>query len=359
MSSARARTWISTAVLVTAAAGALLFAWFGIARKDEAARAKKAADARLYAFAPAKVKSLTVEAKGGVTRLARAGDGWRIEAPVEADAERAAVDALVERVADLRRKAAVVATAGPDDLARYGLARPRAKVSLTLDDGKVETFTLGDENAFDGTAFVRTTAGAVDLVAGDVKWAVDRSTFDLREKQLLPFQEKDLQRVEIAARPIAYTLVRKGERWRLAAPVDDRADGATVDRILAALHGLRATAFESVESAAGGAIQQPRWKVTLVTGKGVRRTLLIAEQAAGSKAPSPLRAQLEGSAEIASLPAGAARDLDQDLLALRDKTVVDGLPKSARDAEQKQPPQAEASAGAARKAISPPVSGRN
>src|SRR6266536_2255220 len=139
------RTLLSTLLLAVLAAGAVAFAWFGVEKRDEAAERKKVADEKLYAFSPAKVKTVTVEAKGATTRLARARtgdvDGW----PVQADAERAAVDALVDKVAELRRKAAVSAV--PDDaaLARYGLARPRAKVALALEDGRVETLALGED----------------------------------------------------------------------------------------------------------------------------------------------------------------------------------------------------------------------
>ncbi|HJW76933.1 MAG TPA: hypothetical protein VJ787_14930, partial [Thermoleophilia bacterium] len=68
---ARARTLASTALFLAVAGGALALAWFGIAKKDEAAQAKKTAEEKLYAFAPAKVMAITVEAKGETTRLAR------------------------------------------------------------------------------------------------------------------------------------------------------------------------------------------------------------------------------------------------------------------------------------------------
>src|SRR5512144_2988768 len=212
------RSLVSTLALLAVAGGAVAAAWFGIARKDDAAQAKKAAEEKLYAFAPAKVRAIVVQAKGDRTALSRAGDGWRIESPVKADAERATVDALLDRIAELRRKSSIATAPDAAALARYGLSQPRATVNLTLDGGKSETLALGDENAFDGTEFVRTTSGAVELVPGDVKWSVERSTFDLRDKRLLPFADKDLQRVSIAAPRLSYELLREGESWRLEAP---------------------------------------------------------------------------------------------------------------------------------------------
>ena len=319
------RSLVSTLVLLAVAAAALAAAFFGIAKKDEAKEAKKAEEEKLYAFAPAKVKAIAVEAKGEATALARSGDGWRIESPVKAGAERATVDALVDRIAELRRKSTIAPAPDGAALARYGLEKPRAKVTLTLDDGKSESLALGDENAFDGTAFVRTTGGAIELVPGEVKWSVERSTFDLREKRLLPFEDKDLQRISIVAPKLSYELAREGDAWRLAAPARERADEATVSRVLSALRGLRATAFSPArggESARG--LEEPRWTVKLVSTAGTR-TLRIGEApraGKGDAGPRPLHARLDGADEVATLPEDAGKDLDQDLFALRDKAVL-------------------------------------
>ena len=325
---ARNRSLVSTLVLLAVAGGALAAAWFGIAKKDEAKEARKAAEEKLYAFAPARVKAITVAAKGDTTALARTGDGWRIESPVRADAERATVDSLVDGIAELRRKSSIAPAPDAAALARYGLSQPRATATLTLDDGKTETLALGDENAFDGTAFVRTTGGAVELVPGDVKWSVERSTFDLREKRLLPFEDKDLQRVSVTTPKLSYELVREGDAWRLEAPSREKADDATVSRVLGAIRGLRATAFlppQQDDRALG--LDRPRWKVKLVTQGGARALVIGAmpgepPASKGEGAPRPLYARLEGATEMATVPESATTDLEQDLLALRDKSVL-------------------------------------
>ena len=339
------RTLLSTLLLIALAAGAVAAAWFGIVKKDEAKDVKKAAEEKLYAFGPAKVKAITVEAKGETTALARSGDGWRLESPVPAAAERATVESIVDKMAELRRTSSIAQAPDAAALVRYGLSKPRAKVTLTLEDGKKETLLLGDENAFDGSAFVQTTGGAVELVPGDVKWSVERSAFDLREKRLLPFEDKDLQRVSVVTPRLSYELVREGDAWRLDAPAKERADDTTVSRVLGAIRGLRATAFllpPQNDRALG--LDRPRWKVKLVSGGGTR-TLVIggeaggeASEKAGEKAgeraggasaphgeetgPRPLHAKLEGAAEVAVLAGGAVKDLEQDLFALRDKSVL-------------------------------------
>jgi hypothetical protein len=242
---------------------------------------------------------------------------------VSVEGERAAVDALVERIATLSRISEVDTGADAGALARYGLASPRAKVTMALKSGATETLALGDENPFDGTAFVRTTAGVVALVPGDLGWAVERSTFDLRETRLLPFDEGDVERVEVAAPTLTYALAREGsEGWRLDVPLEDRGDDATVRRVLGAIRGMRATSFAPAAPDGGHPLPAPRWRVALSLKGGRRRAVAVFPVAPGGTAPTSLRARVEGSSEVATLAADATRDLEQDLFALRDKTVL-------------------------------------
>jgi hypothetical protein len=335
----RARALASTSLLLAVAGGVLLYGWFGIARKDEERQARESSQAKLYDFAPSTVSGITVEAKGEVTRLARSGDGWRVEAPVQAQGERAAAEAIVNRMADLRRTSLVAGAPPTDALARYGLERPRATVKLTLAGGKAESLALGDENTFDGTAFVRDTSGAVALVPGDIRWTIEKSTFDLRDKRLLPFEDKDVARLEVTTPRLSYALVREGSAaWRLDAPVKDEADPATAGRVLGAVRGLRATAFhrsagEQASRAPGG----QRWRVTLVAPDGSRRSLTLSEGPSPSRsAAAPgrgqvapaLLARVEGSGETATVAPGTVKDLEQDLDALRAKRVPPTAPES-------------------------------
>jgi hypothetical protein len=309
---ARSRTLLSTLLLLALAAGAVAYAWFGVEKKDQAAQARKDADAKLYAFDPEKVKAFTVTAKGATSRLERDGDGWRLTAPVAAPAERYAAQAVVDKVAGLRRKAAIAEKPDPAALAGYGLAKPRARVELTVDGGRSETLELGDENAFDGTVFVRTTSGAVELVPGDLRWTIEKEPFELRDKRLLPFEDAEVAKLEVAGPKRAYALARDGQAWKLTAPIAERADDTAAGRAAGAVRSLRATAFQAEDDAARKALAKPAWRVTLTRASGPARTLLL----------SPPYARLEGAGEVAKVPEDAARDLDQDLFALRDKKVL-------------------------------------
>ena len=332
------RAVLSSLVLVALAAAAVAAAWFGIARRDDARQARRSAEERLFAFQPADVTGLTVEAKGETTRLARAGDRWRVEAPVDAAADRGTVESIVDRIAELRRKG-VADAAAPDAARRYGLAPPRAAIALALRDGRTETLALGDENPFDGTLFARSTGGAVALVPGDVRWLLERSTFDLREKRLVPFEEDEVQRVQVETATRSYVLAREGpDAWRLEAPVRERADRAAAARVLSAIRGLRASAFRRAsanEPPPGG----PRRTVAISFRDRPPSRVVLWERRAPAPASPPregagagptLLARVEGSGEVASVPESAAHELEQDLERLREAPARDLSPKGER-----------------------------
>ncbi len=322
---ARTRNAVVPLVLLAAVAAAVAYAYYGVERKGEHEKARKETEEKLFSFQREQVKELTVEAKGSSAKLVRGDTGWRIVSPVEAEADRGVVDALLDKMAGLRRKQAIESgDAGPANLGRFGLDKPRVRVALALEGGKSETLALGDESGFDGSIFVRPTGGTVELVGGDARWAIEKDLFDLREKRLLVLEDKDIQRIEVTAPKLSYAVERAGGGWRLAAPISDRADQTTVDRLLGALRGLRATQFVSSRARDEDyGLDKPRYLVRLV-GPGAERKLAIGAppRKKGEPDPATLFARVGAARELAGVQAAQVKDLDEDLWALRDKSVL-------------------------------------
>jgi hypothetical protein len=179
---ARTRNLATLLVLLTAAAEAVLLAWWGVDLRGaaEASRAERAA--RLFAFEPAEVKELTVQGSAGTTALVRGPQGFRIPA-LDAEADGGAVDSILELFAHLRRKAEVAPPgAGDAALQGYGLLHPRVRVEALLADGRRESLALGDRNAFDGSLYVRPTSGEVALAPGEIGYWLDKGPAELRRK---------------------------------------------------------------------------------------------------------------------------------------------------------------------------------
>jgi hypothetical protein len=325
---ARARSAVTTFSLLALVAVAVAYAWFGVEKKGESDKARKEAEEQLFAFDKSKLKELSVEAKGSSVTIVRAGPGWRIASPVEADADAVAVQAIIDRIATLKRRSRV---AEPDagSLASYGLERPKAFIAFALEDGRAETLALGDENAFDGSVFVRPTSGAVERVGGDVRFSLEKDLFALREKRLFPYQESDITRLEVKAPSGAYTLERSGGEWRLSAPVADRADDAAAAKVVGAVRGMQASEFvASPRPDQDHGLDRPAFQVRVAVAGGATRSAAIGIPPRERDTARYLR--LEGSREVAKVAPAQVADLEQPLLALRDKSALRFEPTQVR-----------------------------
>ncbi len=344
---ARARNALVTLALLAATAAALAIAFYGVERPLEREKTAKEAEEKVLAVGRGEVKVLRLAGKGPEVRLERTGDGWRVTAPVEAPADRVAADALLDAALGLRRRQRV---AEPDaGLATFGLSPPRMRLTLELAGGGTRELEVGDENPFDGSLFVRAGGGPAVSVGPGAKYSLEKELLDLREKDVFPVQEKDLTRLELKGPKLEAALVREGGAWRLAAPIAEQADDAAVGRLVSALRALRATRFDDAPGPeARYGLDHPRWTVTARGPGETVRTLELGEAPgagpAGAKAaarpaagkppaamvaakpseepPAELWARVSGSRSLALLPASAAKDLDLDLWALRDKSLL-------------------------------------
>ncbi len=324
---ARSRSALVTLAFLAAAAAALFLAWYAVERPAEREKAGKEAEEKLLAVGRDEVKAVRLAGRGPEVRLERAGDGWRVVAPVEAPADRAAAGALLDAALGLRRRQRV---AEPDaGLSAYGLAPPRLRLVLELAGGGARTLEAGDENPFDGSLFVRVDAGPVVSVGPGARWSLEKGLQDLREKQLFPIEERDLARLEVAGPKLAFALSRQGGEWRLVAPLSERADDAAVGRLMAALRGLRAARFDDAPGPDRGyGLDRPRWKVTARGPGDPVRALELGAAPGGAGKPAAggseaeLWARVSGSRSLAAVPSREARDLEVDLWTLRDKSVT-------------------------------------
>ena len=125
----------------------------------------------------------------------------------------------------------------------------------------------------------------------------------------------------------AMRFVRKDEQWRIAQPIDAKADESEIRRVLDLFDNLRyETLFTPGDPEAPApkvtGLDKPLWTVGLSDAAGVTRTLRIGR-------PVPLSADLktyvraEQSDHTYVVSANFPRQLDRSLSSFRDKTILD------------------------------------
>jgi len=325
---ARARSAVTTLALLLVAGGALLYAWFGVEQRGEAEGKQKEAAERILAFEPGQVRALRVEARGQTTALTRTGKGWRIEGLSEA-ADGGAVESLLSRLSGLRRKAEAAEKPDAAALAQSGLAPPRGRIELDLEEGKRLTVALGEPSPFDGSLPVRAGEGPVLLVGADAEWALLRTTDDLRDRVLLHFEVEKVQGVRLlAGGRLAWEVARRpaldgsAAGWALVAPRRAPAQADRVDSLLRALGAMRALRFAGGGQARDAGLQPPARTLVLLGEGGAE----LGRIELGKEASDSLYARSSAGPRIVEVDRGSAA----------------AIPASAAGLEEKAPPPAKA-----------------
>ena len=297
---------------VAAGIGGLAF-W---ANKDEAKKTQaKEKSEKLFDFDKAKVRKLRLEKGGQLTAAAeKTGGAWKLTAPVQADGDAAALDAVADQLSTLKQKKELE---GKTEPAAFGLDKPKLRVAVTLEDGKEQALELGIDNPFDGTLFVRRQGDAtIRMVDGFQKTNFDKSLFELRDKRVARLDDNaEVKRVEVLGVKAPYALAKDGAGWKLEKPAE-AADASTAERVVASLKGLRATA---VAAEAGKPAQyglgRPKLTVKIATGTGAR-TVTVG-QASGKT-----YAMRDDAGTVYEVDGQILKDLEKTRAELVDKQLV-------------------------------------
>lgn len=332
-------TLVALLGLLLVAAGLGLFAYFGVHEKDARESKQKAAEQALFPQPAAHNEKpaqpnftrLTIRAKGDTTVLERGPKGeWEIVSPIRAAADKLTLDALVSQLQTAKIKDVIEQNADPAALERYGLAKPRFSVTAVTTQPGAQPVELvlhgGVENSFDGSIFVRRgDEPKVSSAPGGLRWALEKSTYELRDKQVLAVDEPKVSQLELKTSKRSLLLERTGKKsWRLVQPMAMTADTSTVEAMLASLRNERALAFPEDSPAARGTygLETPRLEatVTLEGGEKIRLRFSL-ENADGPGKAYALREEAAG-ATLAEITPACAVALDKEPLDLRDRSVL-------------------------------------
>jgi hypothetical protein len=317
------RTVLILAALVAALAAFIWFVERDLPSSEELVERSK----KVLAFESDEVTALAIEWDGQTVRLERApaperaedageeaeedeqaeepapSPEWRLTEPVEARADRAAVEGLLASLSGLDKRR----TLEDAERSEVGLDPPRGRVTVVTADGE-RTLEIGAE--------VPASENVLVALAGEPEvWVTPRSfTVQLgrepgewRSREVVSVTQDRISGLTLrrsgAEAPVVLVR-REGERFYLEEPVDDLADPELVERTLSDLVTLRAQRFldgggEGDEPASPAALglEPPRAviEVTVEGGEPLRVELgaPVGEEPAG------------GADEWAGAPGGA------------------------------------------------------
>ena len=298
----------------------------GQQRQDEAERSRQLLD-----FSDHEARRLTIDRGDTVTILEKAEDSWRLTNPVSTGADQQAVERYLRNLREtevegdpLRDSAAVAGGGGR--LADYGLERPRLKVLLELGGEPAagfDTLLFGDDTPTERFTYLQRSGDNPEVLRVRA-WRfdnLDKGPFDLRDRQLLAFDQDEVRgmRLHRPGEVVELSLQERG--WRLDLPLAREADDDEVDGILSRLRNAEVSqvAFETptAQDLAAAGLGEAPVEVTLWIGedRAEKRLQVGFERGGGDR---------------------FARDSSRPHVFVIDSTVVNELLKPLPDLREKK-----------------------
>lgn len=291
-------------------------------------------DPQVARFNPADARRVELTHGAETIVLAKEKERWKLVKPLEADADAAKVNDVLDKLSALQaRDKDVLDKADPK---KYGLDKPGTLVRVTVEeevkgendadakDKKKKTRTLAVRVGKHDTDAKKLYVQADDLprvnaVEDSLAPLLGRPALAYRGKRVLDFALADVAKVEIDrnGQKVALTQGRGG--WRLAAPFAADADAVKAEQVATGLGALEALEYvndkpkESDLEAQYG-LGKPALKVTLTftDQKKPARTLLVGKARGGKPG---YFAKLADAPAVFAVAADLHKQLDRDSLA--------------------------------------------
>jgi Domain of unknown function (DUF4340) len=277
---------------------------------------------RVFTLEPADVTELELKRADSTVKLKRESDGWQIQAPVNARADRGAVDETVTSVVTARMDREI--EADPKTLGDYGLDKPAAEITLRLKDGKQAGLILGAKSPTGVWVYAREAGKPAVFVVGDsVLRDSTRPVAEFRDKTVLAFEQREVTGLEIDTRDDKIALEQAEGRWKLIRPRPLPADTDTVRDFLEKLRAARVKEFaaDAPSSLQPFGLDKPV-RIDLQTGRDKDRatkTLLIGRADTAKKGVYAMR---PGESTVMLIPDETWTAVPKNVAVLRDKSVV-------------------------------------
>lgn len=246
------------------------------------------------------------------------GEQWEIVKPVKARADEWRASGLVRQVADLKAKefAAEPAT----DLTTYGLDKPSVRLELWEKDAKApKTLALATAKGKPETLYAR-HEGTMTVVVVDpaILNDIPAGPWEIRDKSLFRYANKDVKKIRVAAGDKAVAVEREGEsKWKVVEPSAGPAHEPKVTDLLFKLTGLRVDGVVAEQPAALDkyGLDTPELTVTVTKTDGKELgTLLISKEEKEQR-----YVQIKGETAVYAIPAKDLKDLPRTPEDFREK----------------------------------------
>jgi hypothetical protein len=236
-----------TTLLLLAIAIALAAFIFTLDRFSQNTRERQERSAHVVEVNRTDIDGLTIHNGDGFIKVKAEGDGWKMVAPWQDDADAGVIDQLLDAIQNLRPED-VITDLGKGDKKRqilkdFGLNK--SKIRLKLDGKRMPAeLEFGQDTAVPGRGYLRIADDdAVYVVNNDLKNIVSKTPENFRDHRMTPFLTTLINRVVFQVSGGEIELAKVQDNWQLVRPIKARASNDAVVEILTKMNQIQISRF--------------------------------------------------------------------------------------------------------------------
>jgi hypothetical protein len=310
----------STIALIVVLGGLGAYIYFVTWKMPEGGADASAKKEKVFAgFEADKVDEIKVtSAAGDATTLKKEGGAWQVVQPITAKADESEVSGITTALGQI--EVSRVIDENPANLNDYGLSNPRIEIDFKGAGGKESRkLQIGDKSPTGSDLFAkRNDEKKVFLIQAFQETSLNRTTFDLREKNVLKFDREKVDGLDVTAGSKTLAVAKDGGEWKITRPVQTRADFGSVEGLVGRLQSVQMKSMVTENAAPADlkkyGLDKPEATVNLNAGSA-RATLLIGGKAADNTV--------------------YARDASKQAVVTVESALLDDLKKGADDYRRK------------------------
>jgi hypothetical protein len=308
----------NTLILLALALALGAWVWFGEVQGDRRREQAEEVARRLVGIDEDDLASLELPTSdGGRAKLARGESGWKLVEPLEFAVDPYALERLTGAIAELESKSEFEPQA---ELAVYGLDESARLITAGAAQGDPVELRIGKDVPAGAARYVQVSSRPGKIFTVDVSSAsaFETTLLDLRDKRLARSEAGDATRlvVRFPAESKTVELAKEGEDWKLVQPIQTRADGERVRRLIDDLTLARASAFVDAPGApAEYGLEPPTAEVEITTAKG-------SEQVALGKHGDKAYARIPGVGAVLEVATRVVDGIPREVFEYRHKRVL-------------------------------------
>jgi len=212
----------TTLILLTVVVVVAVYIKFYESKRPNTAEAKRQSQ-NVVNFDREKLEGIVIQNGDERVEIRRKENKWRVEAPVQDQADNAAIESFLTDLESWQKHDTIPAKEFEADKGRldeFGLARPKLRVKLLGKEGPVEIL-FGKDAALDGKMYVRLEKSKdVFIAAQSIRNDIAKNPEEFRDKKLTDLTTAQIVRAILKTAAGELELQKKGEQF----VADDRGD---------------------------------------------------------------------------------------------------------------------------------------